>query len=68
MSVLEPKKSKWLQEVENDAVRITNRRFKEHFEDLEYQKAKKLEENQGADTQPVGEGSPEPELTKKGKE
>jgi hypothetical protein len=49
------KKSKWLQEVEDDAVRITNRRFNEYFEDLKYQNAKKEEERQVEEVQPTGE-------------
>ena len=39
----EPKKSKHLQEVEDDAVRIQTRRFNDYFEEQQYQKAK-LEE------------------------
>lgn len=67
MSVPQPKKSKWLQEVEDDAVRITNKRFKEYFEELEYQKAKKLEENQIVEkTLQSGGETHESELTKKG--
>lgn len=42
-------KSKWLQEVEDDAIRIQNRRFKEHFEELEYQKEKKAKAQADAD-------------------
>lgn len=38
--LLEKKKSKVLQEVEDDAVRIQTRRFKEQLEEAEYQKAK----------------------------
>lgn len=33
-------KSAWLQEVEDDAVRIQNRRFNEFFEEKQYQKEK----------------------------
>lgn len=33
-------KSAWLQEVEDDAVRIQNRRFNEFFEEQQYQKEK----------------------------
>jgi len=53
---LEPKKSKHLQEVEDDAVRIQTRRFNEYLEEQQYQKAK-LEE-----AEPV-----EPKVAKKGK-
>lgn len=42
-------KSKWLQEVEEDAQRIQTRRFKEHFEELEYQKEKKAKAQADAD-------------------
>lgn len=59
--MLEPKKSKWLQEVEDDAVRITNRRFKEQFEEMEYQNAKK-EEEQVVETPPEEGISHEPEI------
>ena len=34
------KKSKHLQEVEEDAIRIQTRRFKEQLEEAEYQKSK----------------------------
>lgn len=33
-------KSKWLQEVEDDATRITQRRFDAYFDEQQYQKAK----------------------------
>lgn len=67
---LEPKKSKWLQEVEDDAVRITERRFKEHFEDLAYKQEKKAknvkkEEPQAVETPPRDEATEEPETPKK---
>ena len=51
-----PQKSKHLQEVEDDAVRIQTRRFNEYLEEQQYQKAK-LEE-----AEPV-----EPKVAKKGK-
>lgn len=41
----EPKKSKVLQEVENDAVRITEKRFRDQEEERQYQLAKKEEES-----------------------
>lgn len=40
MPVQEAKKSKWLQEVEDDATRITERRFREQEEDRQYQASK----------------------------
>lgn len=33
-------KSTWLQEVEDDAIRIQTKRFADHFEEAEYQKSK----------------------------
>ena len=36
----EPTKSRWLQEVEDDAIRIQNRRFNEYFDEQQYQKEK----------------------------
>lgn len=33
-------KSKWLQEVEDDAIRINEKRFRDQLEELEYQKQK----------------------------
>lgn len=40
----EPKKSKWLQEVEDDAVRIQTKRFRDQEEERLYQISKKQEE------------------------
>ena len=48
----EPKKSKHLQEVEDDAVRIQTRRFNDYFEEQQYQKAK-LEEAEPAKSKVV---------------
>lgn len=42
-------KSKWLQEVEDDANRIATKRFKDYFEELEYQKEKNNEAQVAAD-------------------
>ena len=56
----EPKKSKHLQEVEDDAVRIQTRRFNDYFEEQQYQKAK-LEEAEPSE--PV-----EPKVAKKRKQ
>lgn len=33
-------KSAWLQEVEDDATRITQKRFNDYFEELQYKKEK----------------------------
>lgn len=66
---IEPKKSKWLQEVEDDAVRITNRRFNQYFEDQALEEAKKKAENpQQAPEKPIlsGGATYEPQLTMKG--
>ena len=54
------KKSKVLQEVEDDAIRIQTRRFKDQLEEAEYQKAK-LEEAEPAKAEVV-----ESEVAKKG--
>ena len=37
----ETTKSKWLQEVEDDAIRIQTKRFNDYFEEQQYQKEKK---------------------------
>lgn len=57
-----PKKSKWLQQVEDDAIRITNRRFNEYFEDQALEQQKKEEERQQDETQPRGEEVNEPDV------
>lgn len=36
-------KPTWLQEVEDDATRITNKRFRDQQEEIEYQKSKVAE-------------------------
>ena len=41
---IEPKKSKHLQEVEDDAVRIQTKRFRDMEEERQYQAEKRLEE------------------------
>jgi hypothetical protein len=43
------KKSKWLQEVENDAVRIQTKRFKDQEEERQYQISKRQEEQELAE-------------------
>jgi len=64
----EPKKSKHLQEVEDDAVRIQTRRFNDYLEEQQYQKAKlevaepvKSKVEAAEPSEPV-----EPKVTKKG--
>jgi len=49
------KKSKVLQEVEDDAIRIQTRRFKDQLEEAEYQKAK-LEEAEPAESDVAKKG------------
>lgn len=41
---LDPKKPRWLAEVERDAVRIQTKRFNEQFEEQAYQAKLKTEE------------------------
>jgi hypothetical protein len=42
-------KSAWLQEVEDDAVRITEKRFRDQLEELEYKKSKTEVEVESSD-------------------
>jgi len=46
---METVKSKILQEVENDAIRIQTRRFNEQLEDIEYKKSQAVVEAADAD-------------------
>ncbi len=61
-----PKKSKWLQQVEDDAIRITEKRFSDHFAEAEYQRSKREEEMQPKQPTAAVEVSDAPE-DKKGK-
>jgi hypothetical protein len=42
-------KSKWLQEVEDDAIRIQTKRFKDQLEEMAYQKSKQEAAKQEAE-------------------
>ena len=62
---IEPKKSKHLQEVEEDAIRIQTKRFRDMEEERQYQAEKRLEEEVKAPevapvvTEPVEETKPD---------
>jgi len=47
--------SAWLREVEEDAMRITNKRFNDYFEEQQYQNEKKAEVNTKVKTATKGD-------------
>lgn len=59
MPVQEPKKSKWLQEVEDDAIRIQTRRFREQEEERLYQASKNAKEQESTADKPEVTTAPE---------
>lgn len=58
-------KSPWLQEVEDDAVRIQTRRFNEYFEDQKFEADKLVQK--AAPKEEVSVPTPETVLAQKGK-